>query len=203
MLLALFAFYRLLLHLVFISCGIDCPLSRSPVQCVPPAMPSQVKLLAFRLAPFSDSRMYVMMSLYPIALATRQHAPYSMEQAFCVPSVHRRLISQVRPSSKWRLTGLPHTAHPTIAPPSKSPIANLHPTVGLWWRWCSAIKSHACLNVIGLISVHTSPFLLSPQRSVTALLGAFFVVYLSPLFCHCSGDAGKSFAPRFASFLFR
>jgi len=124
--------YSALLHLVFISFGIACFLLREPVQCVPPAMPSQVKLLAFRLAPFSDCRMYVMIFLYPICFATRHAAPYNIEQAFFVPSVHNLLISQVNPSSKCLDTGLPHTAQPTIFSSSNNPIANLHPTLGGW-----------------------------------------------------------------------
>ena len=35
-------------------------------------------------------------------------------EAFLVPSVHKRFISQVSPSSKCRETGLPQTATPTI-----------------------------------------------------------------------------------------
>ena len=40
-----------------------------------------------------------------------------MEQAFRVPSVQSRLTSSVQPSSKYRLTGLPTIATPTIFSP--------------------------------------------------------------------------------------
>lgn len=90
---------------------------------------------------------------YPISFAIRQHAPYNMLHALYVPSVHNLLISQVRPSSRNRLTGRPHTAQPISCSPSYNPTENLWPTVALWWRWKWLIKSLACLNVIGLISV--------------------------------------------------
>lgn len=120
-------------HLVFFSFGtpLSLPLL-SPVQISPPASPSQTKLLALSEAPFSDFKIYVITFLYPISLAILAQAPYRIEQALYVPSVHNRLISKVSPSSKYRDTGLPQIATPhSLSFSSTHDIENLCPTVGL------------------------------------------------------------------------
>ena len=131
------------------SAGIGCPLSRMPVQCGLPAIPSHFPPAAFTLAPVSLAKMYVMTFRYPISLAILTQAPYSFEQAFLVPSVHTRLISSVYPSSSFLATGLPQTATPHSFPPSSTPMQNLHPTVALWCLWWAFTYSEAALSVIG------------------------------------------------------
>lgn len=125
-------------HLVFLSFGT--PLSLPllfPVHISPPASPSHTKPLAFRLAPFSDAKIYVTILSYPISLAILAQAPYKMEQAFLVPSVHSLLISRIAPLSKYLETGLPQIATPQISPSSFTQlIENLCPTVDLWCIWC-------------------------------------------------------------------
>lgn len=88
-------------HLIFICAGQRSTLGlRFPVHRNPPAFPTHFHPDAFKLAPFSLSRIYVTSRLYPIALAALHAAAYSMEQAFLVPSVHRRFTSNVHPSSR-------------------------------------------------------------------------------------------------------
>src|SRR5258708_20973423 len=78
-----------------------------------------------------------------------------MEEAVGVPSVQRRVISAVRPSSRSGDTG-----RPTIATPSRSPIgslqtasfrpiANLSPITGRLWRWNLSTKALATMRVTG------------------------------------------------------
>ena len=107
---------------------------RLPVQRKPPACPIHFHPAARRLTPVSLSRMYVIRRLYPMARAARHAAAYSMEQAFREPSVQRRLTSNVHPSSRYRLTGLPTITTPTIFSPSDRPIENLWPATGPWCR---------------------------------------------------------------------
>lgn len=125
---------------------------RLPVHLRPPACPTHLHPAARRLAPFSLSRMYVTRRLYPIALAARQAAAYSILQAFRVPSVQSRFTSAVHPSSRWRDTGLPTITTPTIFSPSERPIENLCPVTGPWWRWFCSTKAFASLSVMGTIS---------------------------------------------------
>jgi protein gp37 len=64
------------------------------------------------------------------AMYTMQGVAYSMEQALRLPSVQRRFTSMVHPSSRWRDTGRPIMATPTICSPSESPMENLCPATG-------------------------------------------------------------------------
>lgn len=123
----LVAFVILHSHRRFISAGMSCPRFLLPVQCVPPASPQSRKLDALRLAPSSETKVYVITFEYPISLAILTQAPYNLEQAFRVPSVQTLLISRVLPSSRCLETGLPHIATPTRESPSLHEIANLHP----------------------------------------------------------------------------
>jgi len=66
-----------------------------------------------------------MTRLYPMFFAARHAAEYSIEQAFLVPSVQRRLTSSVHPLSKCLDTGLPTVQTPTIFVPSEHPMENL------------------------------------------------------------------------------
>ncbi len=68
---------------------------------------------ARRLAPSSSPWVYVIQRRYPSAFPARQIAPYSIELALRVPSVHVRLTSSVTPSSSRRATGRPAVATPT------------------------------------------------------------------------------------------
>ena len=68
---------------------------RLPVHRNPPACPTHFHPAALRLVPLSVSSMYVTIFLYPIALAALQAAAYNIEHAFLVPSVQRRLTSNV------------------------------------------------------------------------------------------------------------
>lgn len=79
----------------------------------PPAdFRSARKPAARRLAPRSDSRVYVMILRYPRLRASFAAAANSLLATLGDPSVASRVISSVAPSSRWRDTGLPTIAHP-------------------------------------------------------------------------------------------
>lgn len=93
---------------------------------------SKVQFDAFRLAPFSDCRMYVIILVYPISLAILTQREYNWLQAFGVPLVHSLVTSSVSPLSRCLATGRAQIATPTSVSSLYNPIENLWPHTGKW-----------------------------------------------------------------------
>ena len=97
-------------------------------QDLPGVLPTHFHPAARTLVPLSVDRVYVMTFRYPIALAALQQAPYSIEQAFGLPtSTATRVTSTVHESSSRLDMGRPTIATPTTSPSQLTAIAKRPP----------------------------------------------------------------------------
>ncbi len=108
-------------------CRFQCPAS-SPEACTGLAL--------------QDEGDYLGVAFLPAAAA------YKQEHAFRVPSVQRRVTSNVFPSSSLRPVGLPAIATPQRRPSLYAARLHLCPITLPWWRWCCSTQMLASLRVV-------------------------------------------------------
>ena len=154
-------------HRCFGHCGWSCLRLgfKSRVQSPPAEAWSNFHPAAFSDTPLSSSRMNVWMRLYPSSLPILAAAAYSAEQAFLVPSVTSRVTSS---TSRWLVilaVGRPTDAPPTILPSCSTPIENLCPCTGLWWRCRASTNSFRSRSSRGTI------FIASQNDTLSLFLG--------------------------------